>query len=65
MDSGSGRRCSGEVSCFDSQNVGLIVEMRADSAEEILIFSSGIFQHISTIFQQDFSADFSMGFTDG
>ena len=62
MDSGSGRlrsgkdcgsdhRYSGEVSCFDSRNVGLIVEMRADSAEEILRFSSGILEQIPTVFQ--------------
>ena len=72
MDSGSGHRCSGkdygsdrryngEASCFDCRNVVLIVEMRADSAEEILRFSSGIFQQISTIFQQDFSAVFQWG----
>ena len=52
---------SGEVSYFDCRNAGLIVEMRADSIEEILIFSSGIFQQISTVFQQDFSAVFQWG----
>ena len=60
-DCGSDCRYSGEASCFDCRNVGLIVKMRADSAEEILRFSSGIFQQISTIFQQDFSAVFQWG----
>ena len=35
--------------------------MRADSAEEILGFSSGIFQQIPTDFQQDFSVVFQWG----
>ena len=52
---------SGEASCFDCRNVVMIVEMRADSAEEILRFSSGIFQQISIVFQQDFSAVFQWG----
>ena len=50
---------SGEASCFDHQNIGLIAEMRADSAEENLSFSSGIFQQISTVFQWDFQLLFS------
>ena len=52
---------SGEASCFDCGNVRLIVEMRADSAEEILRFSSGIFLQISTVFQHDFLAVFQWG----
>ena len=55
---------SGEASCFDSRNVGLIVEMRADSTKEILRFSSGIFRQISIVFQQDFQLSFS-GFSGG
>ena len=75
MDSGSGRRrsekdCgldrrySGEVSCFDSRNVGLIVRMRPDSVQGNFEFFKWDFPADFDYFQWDFQLSFS-GFSGG
>ena len=48
-----------EVIFFDCRNVGSIVEMRDDSAEEKFEFFVGFFQQILTVIHWDFSLFFS------
>ena len=50
---------SGETSCFDRQNVGLIVGMRPDFAQGKFEFSVGFFQQILTVIHWDFQQFFS------